>query len=209
VGTIIQVQGTVSAVKQDGSSRALAVKSAVELSDTLVTEKKSLARIRFIDNGEVILRPRTQFKVSAYHFEQGSPAGDNAVFDLVRGGARYITGQISKRANPERAERYKVQTSTAVAGVRGTIFDVLVCQNNSCAPAPDGDYIYVVEGSITITNNTGTKVVSAPQYVYIKSRDSEPQLLPGDPGLDFSLPKLFMDANKEKQNIYCVDCLVR
>lgn len=209
VGAVTQLQGTVSAVKEDGRSRALAVKSAVELSDTVITEKKSLARIRFIDNGEVILRPRTQFKVKAYNFEQGAPARDNAVFNLVKGGARFITGQISKRVDPGRSERYKAQTNTSIAGVRGTIFDVLVCENSSCAPNPDGDYFYVVEGSITLTNDTGTKVVGAGQYAYVRSRDSEPRILPGDPGVDFGLPRTFLEAGKDRQNIYCVDCLVR
>lgn len=209
VGTVIQVQGTVSAAKEGGGSRALAVKSAVELSDTVITEKRSLARIRFIDNGEVILRARTQFKVKAYHFEQGTPARDNAVFNLVKGGARFITGKISKRIDPGGSERYKAQTNTSIAGVRGTIFDAVVCENNSCAPLPDGDYFYVVEGSITLTNNTGTKIVGASQYVYVKSRDSEPEVLPGDPGLDLRLPRVFLEAATERQNIYCVDCIVR
>lgn len=206
VGTIIQIQGTVSAVKADGSSRALAVKSAVELSDTVVTEKNSMARIRFIDNGEVILRPRTRFKVTAYHFEQNSPLKDSAAFNLLKGGVRSITGRISKRGNPG---AYKIETFTSVAGVRGTVFDAVICESSSCAPAQDGVYFHVLEGSIAVTNDTGTLVVAAPQYVFVKSMDTAPQALPGAPGVNFGIPNVFLNSSPVRQNIYCVECLVR
>ncbi len=206
VGTVIQLQGTVSAVKADGSSRVLAVKSAIELSDTLVTEKNSMARIRFIDNGEVILRPRSRFKVNAYHFEQNSPLKDSAVFNLIKGGARSITGRISKRGNPG---SYKIETFTSVAGVRGTVFDAVICEGGSCAPAQDGVYFHVLEGSIAVTNNTGTLVVAAPLYVFVKSMDTQPQALPGAPEVDFGIPKVFLNTSPARQNIYCVECLVR
>ena len=193
VGKVTHLSGPLFAKKTDGTTRALAVNSAIEQGDTLVTEKKTHARIKFTDNGEVTLRPGTQFKVSQYSFDQAKPAEDKAIFNLIKGGMRSITGMIGKRGDQE---SYKLMTDTAVAGVRGTIYEAKICQGN-CGSLPDGLYLFVLEGSIRVTNNTGSQDVGAGQYVYVQSMNSAPNILPGNPGIDFTLPASMGDASKE------------
>ena len=206
VGKVTHLSGPLFAKKADGTTRALAVNSAVEQGDTLVTEKKTHARIKFSDNGEVTLRPGTQFKVSEYSFDQAKPSGDKAVFNLIKGGMRSVTGMIGKRGDQD---SYKLMTDTAVAGVRGTIYEAKICRGN-CGSLPDGLYLYVLEGTIRVTNNTGSQDVGAGQYVYVQNMNSAPTILSGNPGIDFTLPASMGDTGKEA-GVKATDpgCIVR
>src|SRR5450830_821777 len=119
-GTIVQLSGPLMARKADGAVRVLSMKSEVESGDTLVTEKNTYAMIKFIDNGEITLKPSTTFKIDNYAYDADKPDGDSASFNLVKGGLRSITGLLGKRNK----ERYALKTPTATIGIRGTTFIV-------------------------------------------------------------------------------------
>src|SRR6185437_6714823 len=118
VGTVTDISGPMVARRVDGTLRALTAQSAVEQGDTLVTEKGTYARIKFIDNGEITLRPNTQFKIENFSYEAAKPEGDSAIFSLLKGGLRSITGLLGKRNH----EKFGLNTPTATIGIRGTIF---------------------------------------------------------------------------------------
>lgn len=117
-GTVINLSGPLLAQRPDGSVKVLSQKSEVEEGDTLISEKQTYARIKFIDNSEVTLRPNTQFKITNFAFDESRPQQDNAVFSLIKGGLRSITGLLGKRNK----ERYGLNTPTATIGIRGTTF---------------------------------------------------------------------------------------
>lgn len=117
-GTVVNLSGPLLAKKADGTVKVLSVKSAVEQGDTLVTEKDAYARIRFIDNSEITLRPNSQMKIDSFSFEEDKQEKDSATFSLVKGGLRAVTGTLGKRSK----ERVGVNTPTATIGIRGTIF---------------------------------------------------------------------------------------
>jgi len=118
VGTVVNLSGPLLAKKADGTAKVLSVKSAVEQGDTLVSEKDTYARIRFIDNSEITLRPNSQLKIDNFSFEEDKPEQDSAAFNLVKGGLRAVTGTLGKRNK----EKFGMNTPTATIGIRGTIF---------------------------------------------------------------------------------------
>jgi len=118
VGTVTDVSGPLLARRADGTVKALAVQSTVEQGDTLVTEKGTYARIKFIDNGDITLRPNTQFRIENFSYEATKPEADSALFTLFKGGLRSITGLLGKRNK----ERFGLNTPTATIGIRGTTF---------------------------------------------------------------------------------------
>jgi len=118
VGTVANLSGPLLAKKADGTSKVLAVKSSVEQGDTLISEKDTYARIRFIDNSEITLRPNSQLKIDNFSFEEDKPEQDSATFNLVKGGLRAVTGTLGKRNK----EKFGMNTPTATIGIRGTIF---------------------------------------------------------------------------------------
>jgi hypothetical protein len=58
-------------------------------------------------------------------------------------------------------------------------------------------YLFVLQGMINVSNSAGSQTLSAGQYVYVPSGTSVPQVLPGNPGIDFTLPISIADAPKE------------
>jgi hypothetical protein len=192
-GTVMNLSGPLLAKRADGTTVALSIHSIVEQGDTLVTEKKTFARIKFIDEGEIVLRPGTQFKIASYNFDQAAPKNDSAVFNLVKGGIRSATGQIGKRGDPD---SYKVVTPNAVCGVRGTTYECKICEGN-CGSIPNGLYLYVLDGIINVNNNAGSQNVLAGQYVYVQTAASIPEILPGNPGINFTLPPSSGASTKE------------
>jgi hypothetical protein len=138
------------------------------------------------------MRPGTQLKVAQYNFDPAKPTEDKAVYNLAKGGMRAITGLIGKRGDQD---SYKLMTETAVAGIRGTTYEVKICDGN-CGSAPNGLYLFVLEGIINVSNAAGSQDVNAGQYVYVETATSMPTILPGNPGIDFTLPASMVDAPK-------------
>ena len=71
-GEVTHLSGTVSVKKPDGSSKLLSI-NPVQEGDLIVTEAETYARIKFVDGGEVVLRPNTQLKVEPTPSRQASP----------------------------------------------------------------------------------------------------------------------------------------
>lgn len=63
-GTVIKLSGPLKVKKSDGSVKFLVVGEQFEQGDTLTTDNKTYAMIRFVDNSEITLRPDTVFKVN-------------------------------------------------------------------------------------------------------------------------------------------------
>ncbi|MEI7637588.1 MAG: FecR domain-containing protein [Syntrophus sp. (in: bacteria)] len=200
VGTVTHLSGPLFAKKADGTVKTLVVNSIVELGDALITEKKTYARVKFTDNSEITLRPQSQFKIDQFFFDQAKPKEDKAVLSLVKGGVRAVTGQIGKRFQ---SDNYQMTTPMAIAGVRGTIFEIRICDGN-CPGINNGLYLFVLEGSITLTNGAGTQDVSAGQFAYVQDGQTLPVILPSNPGLSFTLPESIQLEGKLQDG-----CIVR
>ena len=193
VGKVTHLSGPLFAKKADGSTRALSINSVVEQADTLVTEKKTYARIKFTDNSEINMRPGTQLTLAQYNFDQAKPTEDKVIFNVVKGGMRAITGLIGKRGD---RDSYKVMTETATVGIRGTTYECKICEGN-CGSIPNGLYLFVLEGIINVSNAAGSQDLSAGQHLYVQTAGSIPKILPGNPGIDFTLPTVVADSPKD------------
>lgn len=125
VGIITSMGGELHAMRDNGTSRLLSVKSEIKEGDTLKTEKNSFARIKFVDGAEVSLLPNTQLKVDAYSYHSvASPQNiDNILLNLTKGGMRSVTGLVGKRS----PAAFKMNTPQGSVGIRGTDFGALLC----------------------------------------------------------------------------------
>jgi hypothetical protein len=208
---VTHLSGPLAARKADGTTKAISIGSKVDEGDTVVTEKRTYARLKFSDGSEVTLKPNSQFKVEKYSFDQGKPHNDSASLNLIKGGLRTITGQIGKRGNQN---SYQMKTPSATIGIRGTIYDAHICLENSCGKIPAGLYLEVSNGSIVVTNVEGSLSslqVKAGQYVYVHNSSSPPVLLPVKPEIPFSPPPLAgaSAAGKTNSDSSSSDCQVR
>ena len=191
VAIVTHLSGPLAARKADGTTRAISIGSKVDEGDTVVTERRTYARLKFNDGGEVNMKPNSQFQVEKYNYDQEKPKDDSALFNLIKGGLRTVTGQIGKRGNQD---SYQMKAPTAVVGIRGTIYDVHFCQETACGGMPPGLYLAVTNGSVIITNSGGiptTLQVMAGQYVYVQNPTTPPVLLPAKPEIPFNPPPSF------------------
>ncbi|MDY0056392.1 MAG: FecR domain-containing protein [Methyloversatilis sp.] len=151
--------GDVRALAADGSSRVLARGAQVGSGDTVDTGS-GRAQMRFTDGSLVSLQPQTQFRIDQYAFA-GKPAEDRGFFSLIKGGLRTITGLVGKgnRSN------YKLTTSVATIGIRGTQFSVVY-----------GNSINVTtgEGAVDVCNGAGCLTVSDGQSAYVADQNTQP-----------------------------------
>ena len=185
VGTVVQLTGTLSAQRADGT-RILSMKSEVQRGDTLSTQRDTYAQIRFTDGSSATLRPNTTLRIDEYQFNQAAPQSDNLVMRLLKGGLRSVTGLIGKRGNQD---AYKIQTSTATIGIRGSSGDTLDCMTGcegvtgkSGALAPGVYHVTHTDLYIMVTE-AGSILIGAGQFGFANDPKKPPVLLSGDPGL--------------------------
>lgn len=200
VGSITHLSGVLQVRHADGTSKLLSVKSDVLQGDTLQTEQDTFARIKFVDNGEIVLRPNTTFKVETYTYSEASKDEDSIVVSLLRGGLRSVTGLLGKR-NPD---KFKMETTVATIGIRGTHFGALLC-NNDCSniltvsgkALDNGLHTDTAQGSTVISNAQGIIEVPAGSFSYTFDANTPPMLVPPAQGIQVTMPPSISN-NKDK-----------
>ena len=190
-GTVTHLAGTLTAKHADGTTKLLAANSQVAEGDELTTQQDTYARVKFIDGGEVVLRPNTQLRVTTYAFSEDKPQSDNIVLGLIRGGLRAVTGLLGKRNR----DRFKLETTTATIGIRGTHFGALMCSND-CGGIPttsgqspaNGLHLDVAAGAILVTNGGGSQQFNVGQFGYVANNVTPPIIVPPQSGIQVTMP---------------------
>jgi hypothetical protein len=98
VGHVSQMTGLIVAKRADGSTKLLAAGSAVFEGDTLATEDESFAKLEFLDDAEIILKPQTRLRVAAYSYDAAQPSRDAVDLELLAGGLKSTAGRLGKRS---------------------------------------------------------------------------------------------------------------
>jgi hypothetical protein len=98
VGTVTLLSGPLLAKKANGTMRVLGAKSSVEAGDTLSTQSKGYAQVRFSDGSTLILQPDTTLTIDKFSYDAAKPAADSIAFTLVQGGIRSNAGLLGKRS---------------------------------------------------------------------------------------------------------------
>lgn len=204
VAKVTHLSGTFSAKRDDGSIRLLNVHSSVRQGDLLSTEAQTYARLRFIDGGEIVLRPSSQFRVDSYHFEIAEPEKDNVAFRLIKGGLRAVTGLLGKRSR----DKIEYRTATATIGIRGTNHGMQLCAADcediptiSGNPPADGLYIDVATGEILVSNEAGEQLVGAGQFAFVPSPEDPPRLVSPEEGIQVTMPQSISNNNAEGRSV--------
>ena len=170
-GRVMLVKGEITAKDAEAKIRKLAPGSAVYEGDILATGKDSHAVVAFRDEGRVTLQDETVFHVEAFKYMHQSHQQDNqenAVFKLIKGGVRVVTGLIG-RVNHD---NYQFKLTTATIGIRGTGFDVWC--NAECATGGKnpgatqteplkGAGVYVWSGQVALSTAGASQLVSVGQ----------------------------------------------
>lgn len=98
VGVVTHLSGPLFINKADGSMRILSAQSTVEAGDTVSTQGKGYAQIRFSDDSQLTLKPDTVVTLSAYVYDASAPAQDQLLLTLKQGGIRSNVGKLGQRS---------------------------------------------------------------------------------------------------------------
>jgi hypothetical protein len=150
------------------------------MGETVVVGSNAFAQIRFSDGGLVSLRSGSEFRIDDYQFKGEEDGSEKAVFSLIKGGLRTISGRIGKTNK----QNYRMNTPVATIGIRGTHYGVRQCLGDCGAGIPDGWYIGVLEGSIVFTVGGKEYVCNAGEYYYIPI-DGGPPVIQAAKGVIF------------------------
>ena len=178
---VVLAVGEVTLVRGAERSR-LAAGTTVNVGDTVITGAQSNAQLRFSDSALVALKPDSEFHIEAYAFAGATDGSERAVFRLVRGGFRTVTGQIGA----VNRDTYQVLTTQATIGIRGTHYQLLVCGRGQCrdndasAPAPAGLYGGVFEGRVAVSARGISDEYGEREFFFVAD-DEAPQRLIGPP----------------------------
>ena len=193
-GTLTHMSGSVSVQKVDGSVTVGAAGTRIGVGDTLVTGSRSYVRMEMTDGGEMVLRPESQLLLQSYAFTEDKRSEDSLVMRMIKGGMRTVTGLISKRGN---RDAYRLITPTATVGIRGTQFDLRVCEGN-CGSLPNGTYVAVRFGAVEAASPQGSLAVAAGQVARVPATGA-PVILPRDPGIGFTPPAVIPKLDEKKK----------
>ena len=176
VGQIGLIEGSVSITKASGKRILVAEGTNLDIGDVVVTGSSSKAMLAFTDGGKISLRPNTVFQISEYAYQTDKPDEDTALFQLLKGGLRTITGLVGKRGNKE---AYRLGNNTSTIGIRGTEYIARVCDSAGC----DEDS-QKRQGKPIVRVNPVARVVLLDGLVFregITTKNERKQLLMGDP----------------------------
>ena len=173
-GKVVLATGQLTARAGDGAERRLKRSDPVYPGDTLIVGENAVAQIRFSDGGLIALRSGTQFRVEDYQYEGKEDGNEKAVFSLLKGGLRTISGKIGK----QNKENYEMRTPVATIGIRGTHYGVRRCQGDCGEGVEDGWYLGVLEGAIAFTINGKEYICKAGEYYFIPLNGGAPHKLP-------------------------------
>ncbi len=126
---------------------------------TITTGPGAQAVIRFEDGQQVVLNENTTFRISDFRYRREEPRSDRAVFDLLRGALRIVSGAVASRSQ----NAFQLRVPQATIGIRGTDFMVAIVN-----PA----VVAVNVGAIATTNAGGTAVFGAGSFGSVASASS-------------------------------------
>lgn len=177
-GVVVMVVGQVTATGRAGGGHPLQRRSNIFSGETIVTGKDSRVQIRFSDGSLISLQEGSQFRIENFSYKQENK-GDNATYQLLKGGMRTISGAVGKVNRDE----YKVETPVATIGIRGTDYELML--HDSDNTGSDELYGYINDGVINAANKAGKKDFADNEFFKIVGPDMPPQPLLNPPGFMF------------------------
>lgn len=135
---ITAVEGQVEIRRNPGNQPvpvkiAFKVDDRLSAGDTIITGKNGRLVLGLSDGSQAVIAPKTTVVI------QDLSQSPRTLFEVLKGKTRIQIEKLGGQPNP-----YRVNTPTAVIAVRGTIFDVLVNNNDT--------EVFLHEGEVAVTN---------------------------------------------------------
>ena len=161
-GVAVVVRGVASV----GTQQPVTAGDRISEGTTVQTGDQAVA-LEFVDGARLQVAPNSSVLIAEYRYRG---AGSSSVLRLIRGGLRTVTGAIADLA----PDNYRVETSVATVGVRGTEFSLDWCPE-PCARRAPGLLAKVHSGMIAVANDAGELVLRDGDAARVTARDVAPR----------------------------------
>jgi hypothetical protein len=167
IGKVAALNGNAE-VLRGGEQLNVSIGFELEEQDRLTTSDNTKAQIIFNDKTIISIGANSDFNIKSYIYKKSSKKS-KATFGFAKGIFKTITGKIGK-INPD---RFKLKTSNATIGIRGTAIYMNVAPNKP-------DFIACTHGKIDVTSNQfgGTVLVEKGNFTKVSSSDKPTPALP-------------------------------
>jgi hypothetical protein len=162
-GTVVHLDGAAT-IDRKGGRVPVAESTPVYSGDTLNVENHSSVQVRFEDDSVFVVPGAASFRVDKFAMGNG---GDTALYTLLEGGVRTMTGKVGKG----QGDRYELRTPEAIIGVQGTAFMALRCAGACAKKYREGLYVRTEAGKVVIGTSAAKTTVKAGQTFYVKSKN--------------------------------------
>lgn len=166
VGRVVQVAGGVS-LQRGTQVENVKAGSILRTGDVLLTGGDGRVQWQTADEAISVLAPNSRFAFQEYSYQSGG--GGTSQSEFIKGALSTITGSIQSPG-------YKVVTPAADITVDGTKYKSIICKG-TCGELPDGMYVSVVEGKVTVSNGAGSLTGGVGQFIFVSGRDSAPKFV--------------------------------
>lgn len=146
---------------RSGDIQVLVVGADIFIGDVVKTGPQGQVQIKFSDNTELVVGPRSSLTIEDYLLREDGSAG-KMVINTLAGTFRFVTGNAPK-------DRYLIKTPTGTIGVRGTAFD---WANTDVATAA-----MLYHGAIVVCTTGGTCVTLEDVCDVAEYNSSDAQLI--------------------------------
>jgi len=204
VAKIILLKGQVSAyLSEEEKTYELTKSSLLFEGTTVLTEKSSLIKLKFIDGSRLVLGPSGKLLITKFNKKKAG------VISLMRGQLRSIVTKDYMKFKDKNRSKLYITTKTSAMGVRGTDFQV------SFDPDKDKTELFVKKGKVAMAqvdtedmefddqmledylNDPESVMVTKGQYSFIEG--SEGPLVPRN--IDKVKVKLVKVKKKQKRRV--------
>lgn len=136
------------------AQRALKIGDTVDTGAIVSTGDKSSAVIKFEDGQIMALAERSSFRIVEYSYVKQRVSASNAVFALLRGGLRFVSGVIGSTNR----NSFRVTAGTSTIGIRGTDGSV------SYDPVTQAVVAAVAAGALAMDTPQGPQTIGVGQF---------------------------------------------
>ena len=150
-GVVEFARGVGSAQMPGQTPRTLGQGLPLNEGDRLTISENASAIIRLNDGTRMSLRPNSEILIEQFKFKPASP-DNKMVTQLLRGGFKAVTGEISKSSS----DAAQVRTANATIKIHGTDFDARICAQDCKAESS-----LVAERALPNTIAASAKLIAA------------------------------------------------
>lgn len=164
-GTVVKLDGT-AVIERKATQVVVGESTPLYSGDTLAV-KEGVAQVRFEDDSIFVVPGASRLRIDSFKMPSAS-SGGTAIYTLVDGGVRTITGSVSKGSK----DQYELRTEEGTVTVAGSAYLAIRCQGSCARKYKAGLYVKGESGVIFMTNAAGKLKLQRGQTGYASGNTS-------------------------------------